>query len=125
VEVTLGKRTVRGIVHGDQLEVEVDLAAHGLAWPDNEWLELFREYGDFPADLEEPRLEYGKLRFEARDEDLQRAWTAIKQRVAATNRWYDSLLAPRASRDQRAEDDRRSDVRERIEQAQKFLDSLD
>jgi hypothetical protein len=116
---------VTGIVHGDQLEVKVDLAAHGLASPDNEWLELFREYGDFPADLEEPRLEHGKLRFEARDEDLQRAWTAIKQRVAATNRPYDSLLAPRASREQRAEDDQRPDLRERIEQAQKFLDSPD
>jgi hypothetical protein len=79
----------------------------------------------FPPDLEEPRLEHGKLRFEARDEDLQRAWTAIKQRVASTNRRYDSLLAPRASREQRAEDARRSDVRRRIEQAQKFLVSLD
>jgi hypothetical protein len=73
----------------------------------------------FPPDLEEPRLEHGKLRFEARDEDLQRAWTAIKQRVAST------LLAPRASREQRAEDARRSDVRRRIEQAQKLPDSLD
>ena len=35
-------------------------------------VELFREYGDFPADLEEPRLQHGKLRCEAHAEDLQR-----------------------------------------------------
>jgi len=103
----------------------VDLEADGLAWPDNEWLGLFRGYPDFPADLEEPRLEYGKLHFEAPDEDLQRAWSAIKERVAATNRSYGELLAPRHRVEQRAEDERRADVAQRIEDAQKLLDSLD
>jgi len=125
VEVKLGKRVVKDVVQGDLLEVEVDLEAEGLAWPDNEWLGLFRGYRDFPADLEEPRLEYGKLHFEASDEDLQRAWSALKERVAATNRSYGELLAPRRGVEQRAEDERRTDVRKRIEDAQRQLDSLD
>lgn len=97
MEVKLGNRVVKDVIEGDLLEVEVDLEAEGLAWPDSEWLELFRAYRDFPGDLEEPRLEYGKLHFEAPDEDLQRAWSAIKERVAATNRSYGELLAPRPS----------------------------
>jgi hypothetical protein len=116
---------VKDVVQGDLLEVEVDLEAEGLAWPDNEWLGLFRGYRDFPADLEEPRLEYGKLHFEASDEDLQRAWSALKERVAATNRSYGELLAPRRGVEQRAEDERRADVTQRIEDAQRQLDSLD
>src|ERR671931_818227 len=125
VEVKLGKRVVKDVVQGDLLEVEVDLEAEGLAWPDNEWLGLFRGYRDFPADLEEPRLEYGKLHFEASDEDLQRAWSALKERVAATNRSYGELLAPRRGVEQRAEDERRAGVAQRIEDAQRLLDSLD
>ena len=125
MDIKLGKRTVKGVVQGDLLEVEVDLDVDGLAWPDNEWVTLFREYGDFPADLEEPRLEHGKLRFEARDEDLERAWAAVKFRVAATNRRYDELLTPRWGAEQRAEDDRLADVAERVEKAQRLLDSLE
>jgi hypothetical protein len=125
VEVRPGKRTVKGIVHGDLLEVEVDLESEGRPWPDNEWVALFREYGEFPADLEEPRLEHGKLRFEARDDDLERAWTAIKLRIAVTNGVYEDLLAPRHGAEQHAEDARRADVHDRIENAQAFLDSLE
>jgi hypothetical protein len=125
MEIKLGKRTVTGVVHGDLLEVEVDLGWDGLTWPDNEWLSLFREYADFPADLEEPRLEHGKLRFEVRDEDLERAWAAITHRVASANRLYDELLAPRYGAEQRAEDVRRADVDDRVEAAQRLLDSLD
>lgn len=125
MEVKLGNRVVKDVIEGDLLEVEVDLEAEGLAWPDSEWLELFRAYRDFPGDLEEPRLEYGKLHFEAPDEDLQRAWSAIKERVAATNRSYGELLAPRHRVEQHAEDERRADVAQRIEDAQKLLDSLD
>jgi hypothetical protein len=124
-QVKLGKRVVKDVIQGDLLEVEVDLEAEGLASPDNEWLGLFRGYRDFPADLEEPRLEYGKLHFEASDEDLQRAWSAIKERVAVTNRSYGELLAPRRGVEQLAEDERRADVSQRIEDAQKLLDSLD
>lgn len=116
---------VKDVIRGNLLEIEVDLEAEDLAWPDNEWLGLFREYRGFPADLEEPRLEYGKLHFEATDEDLQRAWSAIKERVAATNRYYSELLPPRRGVEQRAEDERRVDVARRIEDAQKLLDSLD
>jgi hypothetical protein len=125
VEVKLGKRVVKDVIQGDLLEVEVDLEAEGTAWPDNEWLGLFRGYRDFPGDFEEPRLEYGKVHFEASDEDLQRAWSALKERVAATNRLYGELLAPRRGVEQRAEDERRADVAQRIEDAQRLLDSLD
>ena len=123
--ISLGSRRVLGIGCGDLLEIEVALDADGLAWPDEEWLALFREYGDFPADLEEPRLEHGKLRFEARNEDLERAWHAIDLRVSVTNRSYAVLLAPRDRITQRTEDVRRGNVDERIAEAQLFLDSLE
>jgi hypothetical protein len=122
--ITLGAPRVLGVVYGDMLEVEAPLAAVGLDWPDEEWLTLFREYAEFPGDLEEPRLEHGKLRFEARDEDLRRAWTAIEERVRATNRVYGTSLPPRDRAEQRVEDARRDDVDERIRHAQRLLDSL-
>jgi hypothetical protein len=122
--ITLGRPRVRGVVYGDLLEVEVPLDADGLGWPDEEWLSLFREYGEFPADLEEPRLEHGRLRFEARDDDLRRAWVAIRDRVAVTNRMYATMLEPRDRTAQRTEDARRDDVDERIRDAQRLLDSL-
>lgn len=121
--ITLGHPRVSGIVHGDLLEVEVPLDADGLGWPDEEWLSLFRENGDFPGDLEEPRLEHGRLRFEARDEDLQRAWSVISDRVAVTNRLYSTMLAPRDRSAQRSEDERRDEVTERIRHAQRLLDA--
>jgi hypothetical protein len=120
--IRLGHPRVRGVVHG-LLEVEVPLDAEGLGWPDEEWLSLFREEADFPADLEEPRLEHGRLRFEARDDDLQRAWSAISNRVAVTNRAYATMLAPRDHRSQRSEAARREDVAERIRDAQRLLDA--
>lgn len=123
--ITLGPRRVLGIAYGEMLEVEIELEAEGQAWPDSEWLTLFREYAKFPSDLEEPRLEHGKLRFEVREAELERAWTAIKQRVHETNRLYCDLLAPRDRAGQRDEDARRGSVDERIRHAQQLLDSLD
>lgn len=107
------------------LEVEVGLEAEGEVWPDDEWLTLFREYEKFPSDLEEPRLEHGKLRFEVHEKDLGRAWTAIKERVHATNRLYCELLVPRDGAGQRDEHARRDSVDERVRRAQQLLDALD
>ena len=123
--ITLGSRRVLGIAYGDMLEVEIELQAEGRAWPDDEWLTLFREYAKFPSDLEEPRLEHGKLRFEVHDAELELAWKAIKERVHATNRSYSDLLAPRDRAGQRVEDARRDSVDERIRNAQRALDALD
>ena len=123
--ITLGSRRVLGIAYGDMLEVEIELEAEGQPWPDGEWLTLFREYAKFPSDLEEPRLEHGKLRFEVHEADLERAWTAIKERVHATNRLYCDLLAPRDLAGQHDEDARRDSVDERVRQAQRSLDALD
>jgi len=125
VVITLGSRHVLGIAYGDMLEVEIELEAEGQTWPDGEWLTLFREYAKFPSDLEEPRLEHGKLRFEVHEEQLERAWTAIKQRVHATNRLYCDLLAPRDRTGQCDEDARRDGVDERLVHAQQLLDALD
>jgi hypothetical protein len=122
--ITLGAPRVLGVVYGDMLEVEASLTVTGLGWPDEEWLTLFREFADFPGELEEPRLEHGKLRFEVRDEDLRRAWAAIEARVSATNRVYGTTVAPRNRVEQRVEDARRDDVEERIRSAQRLLDSL-
>jgi hypothetical protein len=122
--IVLDSPRVLGVVSEDLLEIEVGVDAEGLAWPDEEWIALFREYGDFPADLEEPRLEHGKLRFEARDHDVERAWSEIKQRVAATNRSYEAALVPRDRTAQRSENARRDDVDERVHHAQRLLDYL-
>src|SRR5690242_19884575 len=113
------------MAYGDMLEVEIELEAEGQAWPDGEWLTLFREYAKFPPDLEEPRLEHGKLRFEVHEAELERAWRAIKQRVHATNRLYCDLLAPRDHAGRRDEDARRDGVDDRIRHAQRLLDALD
>ena len=123
--ITLGSRHVLGVTHGELLEIEIGLDADGHAWPDKEWVSLFREYEEFPGDLEEPRLEHGKLRFEASREDLQRAWTAIKQRVTVTNRAYAETLLPRDQAGQEGEDARRDNVDSRVREAQRLLDSLD
>jgi hypothetical protein len=123
--IRLGSRRVLGIAYGDMLEVEVELEAEGDAWPDGEWLTLFREYTKFPSALEEPRLEHGKLRFEVHDKDLERAWAAIKERVHATNRLYSDLLEPRDRAGRRDEDARRDSADERIRHAQQLLDALD
>ena len=123
--ITLGSRRVLGIAYGDMLEVEIELEGDGHAWPDGEWLTLFREYTKFPSDLEEPRLEHGKLRFEVQEAELERAWSAINERVSATNRQYCDLLAPRDGAGQRDEHARRDGVDERIRDAQRLLDALD
>jgi hypothetical protein len=123
--IGLGARRVLGVTHGDQLEIEIALDADGRAWPDNEWVELFREYEEFPGDLEEPRLEHGKLRFEACGRDLQRAWTEIKQRVAVTNRSYAEMLLPRDELGQQDENVRREDADDRMREAQRLLDSFE
>lgn len=123
--IKLGSRRVLGISYGDMLEIEIGLEAEGEAWPDDEWLTLFREYAKFPSDLEEPRLEHGKLRFEVNEDDLERAWTAIKERVHATNRMYSDLLVPRDREGRRDEDARRDSVDERVRHAQQLLNALD
>ena len=123
--IRLGSRRVLGLAYGDMLEVEVELEVEGEAWPDDEWLTLFREYAKFPSALEEPRLEHGKLRFEVHEDDLEHAWTAIKERVHATNRLYSDLLVPRDGAGHRDEDARRDSVEERIRRAQQLLDALD
>jgi hypothetical protein len=122
--ITLGLPRVRGIVYGDLFEVEVPLDADGRSWPDEEWLSLFRGYGEFPGELEEPRLEHGRLRFEARNEDLERAWIAIRDRVAVTNRTYATRVLARDPSGERSEAGRRDDVDQRIRDAQRMLDSL-
>src|SRR5918911_2354173 len=123
--IELGEPRVLGVIHRDLLEVEVPLSGDGHAWPDDEWLGLFREYPAFPADLEEPRLEHGKLRFEARDEDVVRAWVAARERVRVTNELYAELLEPRDRAQQEVENARRDDVDQRIQTAQRLLDSVD
>jgi hypothetical protein len=122
--ITLGVPRVCGVVYGDLLEVEVPLDADGLSWPDEEWLSLFRGYGEFPGELEEPRLEHGRLRFETRDENLRRAWIAIRDRVAVTNRTYATRVPARDRSGERSEAGRRDDVDQRIRDAQRVLDSL-
>ena len=122
--ITLGVPRVCGVVYGDHLEVEVPLDADGLSWPDEEWLSLFRGYGEFPGELEEPRLEHGRLRFEARDAELGRAWIAIRDRVAVTNRAYATRVPARDPSGARREAGRRDHVDDRIRDAQRVLDSL-
>jgi hypothetical protein len=122
--ITLGGPRVCGVVYGDLLEVEVPLDADGLSWPDEEWLSLFRAYAEFPGELEEPRLEHGRLRFEARDEDLGKAWIAIRDRVAVTNSTYAIRVPARGRSGDQSEAGRRDEIDERIRDAQRVLESL-
>jgi hypothetical protein len=122
--IELGRPHVLGVIHRDLLEIEVALAADEHSWPDDEWVALFREYPGYPAELEEPRLEHGKLRFEARDEDVVGAWSAVRERVRVTNLRYAELLEPRDRAEQATEDARREDIGRRIEAAQRLLDSV-
>ncbi|MFL5965454.1 MAG: hypothetical protein ACJ747_02750 [Gaiellaceae bacterium] len=122
--IALGSPRVLGVVYGAMLEVEVPLVAAGVGWPDEEWLGLFRDYKEFPGDLEEPRLEHGKLRFEARDDDIARAWHAIEDRVHATNGSYGTDVEPRDRVAQRAETARRDGVDDRVRTTQRLLDAL-
>ena len=48
--IRFGSRRVLGATHGDLLEIEIALDADGRAWPDDEWVELFREYMLVPRD---------------------------------------------------------------------------
>ena len=116
--LTVWNDTSRGT--GAEVEAVLAAAAETAALPPTP----SREYAKFPSDLEEPRLEHGKLRFEAHEQDLERAWTAIKDRVHTTNRLYCEMLVPRDRAGQRDEDARRDDVDERIREAQRLLDGL-
>jgi hypothetical protein len=58
-------------------------------WPDRDWLAFWQEEGiHWPDRFEEPVLDGRKLVFEAREDELEGAWAAVKARVEATNRAY-------------------------------------
>lgn len=139
MDIELGKRTVEGyekageaiIVSAgrsggletnphDLMYVSVELSGH----PDRDWLELWKEQ-DYPNDLEEPRIERGRLEFDTPPDDLERTWDAIKRRVAATNDRYSAEIVP-ARQDARARQQETAEARaQAIDEAQRRLDELE
>ena len=118
MEVALGKPTLETIGRHDHAaavlqerpggEVEVLSSSHGSwakvvvavklqPWPDRSWLILWKDEAvemPWPDHLEEPMLDGRKLFFEAREDELEDAWAAVKARVETTNRTYrDEYLA--------------------------------
>jgi hypothetical protein len=111
VEVKLGKRTLEDVgessmgiawvapdplapglpASGEHEEEWVDIVV-GVElqpWPDRTWLTFWQEE-DFhwPDRFDLPVLDGRKLIFEARENELEEAWAAVKARVEATNQLY-------------------------------------
>lgn len=139
MQVTLGTRTVRGITEpGEEIVVYADgggsvganeyrlisVSVGVLPSPDKDWMELWKQQ-DFPADLEEPDIRYGDLAFTVAEQDLEREWTAITQRVATVNRLYEERIIPAREAAAVEQQQRKDAKREAIEQAQRRLDALE
>jgi hypothetical protein len=70
-------------------------------WPDRTWLVFWEdEERDWPSHLREPMLDGRKLYFDAREEELEEAWVALKARAAARNRAYREEYLAFAQRDE-------------------------
>jgi hypothetical protein len=67
-----------------EIEVEVEL----LPWPDRNWLGNWYGGAEWPERFSEPLLDGRMLVFEAREEELEQVWAAVKARVEQTNRLY-------------------------------------
>jgi hypothetical protein len=111
-----------GEEHEEWVEIEVSVELEPR--PDRYWL-LFWQDEDlsWPERLEEPVLDGETLRFSAPEEELQKAWDAVKLRVAATNEAY----AEHRSEGGRRPDDRHGASRlytELRERAQRRVDEL-
>jgi hypothetical protein len=76
---------------GEQEEEWVDIVV-GVElqpWPDRVWLTLWNaEDRTWPEHLTPPLLDGRMLVFEAREDELEGAWAAVKARVEKTNRVY-------------------------------------
>jgi hypothetical protein len=103
VEVKVGKPTLKNIQMHDAAVVFIRGRESSGGWheewvgvtvavelqpgPDQDWLVLWRDGEmNWPRHLEEPILEGRKLIFQAREDELEEAWAAVKARVEATNR---------------------------------------
>jgi hypothetical protein len=69
--------------------VDITVAVELQPWPDRHWLAFWQEMDlEWPEHLEAPTLDGRRLIFEAREQELEEAWAAVKARVEATNRLY-------------------------------------
>ena len=107
--------------------VEVTVGVELQPWPDRHWLAFWQEADlDWPDRLETPVLDGRKLIFDAREEELEEAWAAVKARVDAANRMYREEFAMFAQADEEephpAEPEAFARLRERV---QRRIDALE
>lgn len=128
MQVRLGKAHVKREGASGRLVIEIELEASGARSgepaPNREWTEWFNRYRDYPGDLEEPDIRTGSLEVEVRDEDIDRLWEALSDRINATNAAYASEVTPRLEAEERARQAANEASQKRMKKAQDVLDKL-
>ncbi len=92
------------------------------------WLAFWQDEDlDWPDHLDPPLLDGGTLIFEAREQELEDAWAAVKARVDATNRAYrEDAFVPFAPTDEHEPDAAQQESLARLrEAAQRRIDALE
>jgi hypothetical protein len=75
--------------------VDIIVGVELRPWPYRNWLTFWQEEElSWPDHLDAPRLDGRKLIFEAREDELEEAWAAVKARVEAANRLYREHFSP-------------------------------
>jgi hypothetical protein len=108
--------------------VDITVAVELQPWPDRDWLLSWQEEDlGWPDHLDPPLLDGRKLIFEAREQELEEAWAAVKTRVDATNRAYrEDAFVPFAPTDEHEPDAAAQESLARLrEAAQRRIDALE
>ena len=145
MEVTLGKPTLEavgesgigtalveiapdGTESSEEYEeecVDITVAVELQPRPDRNWLVFWQEEElGWPGHLSPPLLDGETLIFEAREQELEEAWAAVKARVDAANRAYreERGLVPDGYEPDAAEQESLARLREA---AQRRIDALE
>ena len=105
--------------------IDITVAVELQPRPDRDWLVFWQEEDlGWPDHLSPPLLDGETLIFEAREQELEKAWAAVKARVDATNRAYreERALVPDGYEPDAAEQESLARLREA---AQRRIDALE
>ena len=81
--------TDESLVDYEEELVDITVAVDLQPRPDRNWLAFWQDEDmSWPDHLDPPLLDGGTLIFEAREQELEEAWAAVKARVEETNRAY-------------------------------------